>query len=106
MKFSSFFLTSTLAFTSVFAHPHHQHAEEVEEPRLEERQSGFTAVTGISGNVYPRLEVRQMLWNKPNQWTLLLLGMQQFQQMSQDNKLSYYQIAGVHGVPVCPACHG
>lgn len=114
MKLSSIFLTSSLAFTSVFAHPYHQHAEGVEAPRLEERQSGYTAVTGVQGNTYPRLEVRQMLWNKPNQWTLLILGMQKFQQMAQNDKLGYYQIAGIHGVPrvnwdnvgQCSSCGG
>ena len=36
---------------------------------------------------------------QPNQFTLLLLAMQQFQAQPQSNQLSYYQISGIHGVP-------
>lgn len=108
MKFSSLAYSLSLA-SSVLAHaaPHpfaqHLHAHDIhDEPHhLEERQSGgFTAVTGVPGNaVYPRLEVRQMLFNKPNQWTLFVLALQKFQKMSQSDKMSWYQIAGIHGVP-------
>lgn len=71
----------------------------LDERSLEERQSGFLPVTGVPGATHPRLEIRQMLFNKPNQWTLLILGLQRFQQMSQSDRASYYQIAGIHGVP-------
>ena len=105
MKLSSLFYSLSLA-SSALAHAAPQpFAQELEhshdEPQhLEERQSGgFVAVTGVPGNVYPRLEVRQMLFTKPNQWTLFVLGLQKFQQMSQSDKLSYCQIAGIHGVP-------
>lgn len=105
MKFSSLFFTLSLA-SSVFSHPSQPFAQDVDditdEPHiLEERQSGgFVAVTGVAQNaVYPRLEVRQMLFTKPNQWTLFVLGLQRFQQMSQNDRMSYYQIAGIHGVP-------
>ncbi|KAK5127553.1 hypothetical protein LTR85_006893 [Meristemomyces frigidus] len=40
-----------------------------------------------------------MLYNKPNQWTLFILAMQAFQAQSQTSATSYYQIAGIHGVP-------
>lgn len=80
---------------------------------LEERASTF-AITGIAGAVYPRLEVREMLNNHPNQWTLFILAMQAFQAQSTTNQLSYYQIAGIHGVPrvswdgvaECSTCSG
>ena len=65
---------------------------------LEERASTF-AITGVPGTVYPRLEIRQMFDQRPNQFTLLLLALQQFQAQPQSNQLSYYQIAGIHGVP-------
>lgn len=112
MKFSSLFCSLSFA-SSAFAHAapqpfaqdlefdhdhHHHHHDEPQ--HLEERQSGgFVAITGVPGNVYPRLEVREMLFNKPNQWTLFILGLQKFQRMSQSDRLSYYQIAGIHGVP-------
>ncbi|QIW98152.1 hypothetical protein AMS68_003670 [Peltaster fructicola] len=95
MKFSTLILSASVAISSVFAIPHHRH----QELHNEKRQSGYTAVTGPSGPVYPRLEIRQMYWNRPNQYTLLLLALQKFQSMSESDKLSYYQIAGIHGVP-------
>lgn len=70
---------------------------------LEERQSSFTLVTGVQqGGVQPRLEVRQMYNTKPDQWNVFLLGMQRMQRQAQNNKLSFYQIAGIHGVPNIP----
>jgi len=67
---------------------------------LEKRQSTVVVTTGASGTaIYPRLEVRQMLNTKPNQWTLFILAMQAFQAQSQTSATSYYQIAGIHGVP-------
>lgn len=72
----------------------------LEDRSLEERQSGGSlAITGVPGATHPRLEVRQMLFDKPNQWTLLIMGLQRFQQMSQSDRAGYYQIAGIHGVP-------
>ena len=111
MKFSSLFCSLSFASSAFahaapqpfaqdleFDHDHHHHHDEPQ--HLEERQSGgFVAITGVPGNVYPRLEVREMLFNKPNQWTLFILGLQKFQRMSQSDRLSYYQIAGIHGVP-------
>jgi tyrosinase len=108
MKFSSLFYSLSLA-SSVLAHaapnPFTQDVDDIhdhdEAHHLEERQSGgFVPVTGVPGTaVYPRLEVRQMLFNKPNQWTLFVLALQKFQAMSQSDKMSWYQIAGIHGVP-------
>jgi len=47
---------------------------------------------------YPRLEIRQLRQNA-DQWNLYLIGMERFQAKSKDDKLSYYQVAGVHGRP-------
>lgn len=46
----------------------------------------------------PRLEIRELKKNA-DQWNLYLLGMERFQAKSKSDRLSYYQIAGVHGVP-------
>jgi tyrosinase len=106
MKFSSLFVPLSLA-SSILAHatpqPFTQDVDDAhDEPHhLEERQSGgFMAVTGVPGTaIYPRLEVRQMLFTKPNQWTLFVLALQRFQRMDQNDRMSWYQIAGIHGVP-------
>ncbi|KAK0943420.1 hypothetical protein LTR48_004577 [Friedmanniomyces endolithicus] len=66
---------------------------------IEKRQSGVVTTNGISGTIWPRLEVRQMFNTRPNQWTLLILAMQAFQAQPQSSATSYYQIAGIHGVP-------
>jgi tyrosinase len=123
MKFSSIFFSLSLA-SSALAHaapqPFAQDVDDLleEHHHIEERQSGgFVPVTGVTvtGNgIYPRLEVRQMLFTKPNQWTLFVLGLQRFQRMSQSDRMSYYQIAGIHGVPrqdwdgvgQCSSCRG
>ena len=82
---------------------------------IQKRQSSTVVTTGASGtSIYPRLEVRQMLYNKPNQWTLFLLAMQQFHAQAQTSATSYYQISGIHGVPrtnyngvgQCSTCSG
>lgn len=100
MKLSTFLLAASSAISSVLADPHHNHhAHEALHEQLHERQSDYYAVTGGSNGVWPRLEIRQMYWNRPNQYTLLILAMQRYQAMSQSDKLSYYQISGIHGVP-------
>ncbi|KAH7118957.1 hypothetical protein B0J11DRAFT_552225 [Dendryphion nanum] len=48
--------------------------------------------------IYPRLEIRELEKNE-DQWHLFLLGLRKFQDMDQNDKLSYYQIAGIHGRP-------
>ena len=70
-------------------------------------------VTGASGSVLPRYEIRQLQQNAA-QWNVFLLAMQKFQIQPQSGKKSYYQIAGIHGVPriswdgvgKCSACTG
>lgn len=46
----------------------------------------------------PRLELRD-LEKDAELWNMFLLSMARFQAMDQNQKISYYQIAGIHGVP-------
>ena len=62
---------------------------------------GTYGITGAGNDMAPRLEVRQ-LQNNPTQWNLFLLALNGYRWMDQNDKLSYYQIAGVHGVPNIP----
>jgi len=96
MRLTSLICGLSLASQSVLAYYVPTLDEAAEE--LEKRAS-VVATTGISGTVYPRLEVRQMLFNRPNQWTLFILAMQAFQAQDQSSATGYYQIAGIHGVP-------
>ncbi|KAH7065183.1 hypothetical protein B0J12DRAFT_693548 [Macrophomina phaseolina] len=67
---------------------------------LVERQAGntFFAITGATGGVQPRLEIRDLA-AKADQFNLFVLAMQRFQSKAQNGKLSYYQVSGIHGRP-------
>ncbi|KAK1640802.1 hypothetical protein BDP81DRAFT_457782 [Colletotrichum phormii] len=56
---------------------------------------------GTQGPVEPpmRLELRDMIKDHPDQWTLYLLALERFQAVPEDQPLSYFQIAGIHGRP-------
>lgn len=74
--------------------------------QLFERQAGgaFQAVTGAGydpandGPVPARKEIREFE-KDANQWTLFLLALDAMQATSQDDPLSWYKIAGIHGLP-------
>ena len=73
--------------------------QDQEEP-LEKR--AFYAITGLkSGGTHQRLEIRQLQRNTA-QWNLYLLALNRFKGMSQSDKLSYYQVSGIHGRPFVP----
>ena len=118
-------LLSVLQFTVAFQHGTHHHAhparaadaaieahmEEISS-ELEKRQStGFTAITGVCSSgtasngqcnsgrtASPRLEIRDLKKNA-DQWNLYILGMERFQAKDKNDRLSYYQVSGVHGRP-------
>lgn len=99
----SFFLPATTAtpLRSLFQSPN---SESRSLTRLEKRQATFYPITGVplngtngSGPV-PRLEVRQLQGNA-DQWNLYLLGLDRLMNVDQGDKLSYYQISGIHGRP-------
>nr|OQO21312.1 hypothetical protein B0A51_09062 [Rachicladosporium sp. CCFEE 5018] len=70
--------------------------------RQSDGASGYTVVTGIQGtSPQPRLEIRQLEKNV-DQWNLFMLGLTRFMATNQSEKLSYYQIAGIHGRPYVP----
>jgi hypothetical protein len=59
--------------------------------------SSVFPVLGVRGlgvdTIHPRLEIRELQRNK-DQLNVYLLGLQRMQNMAQDDKLSYYQVAG------------
>ncbi|KAF2203556.1 Di-copper centre-containing protein [Delitschia confertaspora ATCC 74209] len=55
-----------------------------------------------NGAVPIRREIRDLQQNYPDTWNLYLLGLQSFQMVDQKDPLSFYQIAGIHGVPYVP----
>lgn len=103
MKFSSILGYFALLATSVSAIPaiFEKEFQELDDQfsDLDKRQNSFYAITGVQGNGQrPRREIRE-LQKKTNQWTLFLIALRRFHDLPQSNKLSYYQIAGIHGVP-------
>lgn len=72
---------------------------------MEKRQGGFFSVLGMSGlgdnGLHPRLEIRELQKNT-DQWNVYLLGLRRFQNVAQDDKLSYYQVAGTFGYFLAP----
>ena len=61
---------------------------------LEARQGGFYPINGPSvGGVQPRLEIRDVQTNA-EMFNLFILATKRFQEMKQDDKLSYFQISG------------
>ncbi|KAF7188991.1 Tyrosinase [Pseudocercospora fuligena] len=109
MKFFTFLSAAAIACTSVLAHPVHP---DEQSHVLEKRQQANVALVTPSGSTYPRLEIRQLKDTKPNQWTLLVLAMNQF--MTSSGQSSYFAISGIHGVPrvnynnvgQCSSCGG
>jgi tyrosinase len=65
--------------------------------REEANATPLVSVLGIRGlgsdTIHPRLEIRE-LERRPDEFNVFLLGLQRFQNVSQDNKLSYFQVAG------------
>ncbi|KAM0718253.1 hypothetical protein Q7P37_006585 [Cladosporium fusiforme] len=80
----------------------HDDGEQLLNRRQNTNSSGFTVVTGIQGtSPQPRLEIRELQKNA-DQWNIYLLGMNRFMRTNESEKLSYYQIAGIHGRPYTP----
>ena len=94
-------LPSALLLSSCLGNPVQatQQSHAVEHVVLEPRAS--FQITGAPGPVHPRLEIRQ-LQNNPDQFNIYLLALQAMQLTSQSNKLSWYQVMGIHGVPFKP----
>ncbi|EQL01216.1 hypothetical protein G6O67_000099 [Ophiocordyceps sinensis] len=55
----------------------------------------------LNGSIPRRLEVRQLKAD-PYKWDLFILALSMLQNADQDDPLSWYQIAGIHGVPFKP----
>ncbi|KAF2706982.1 Di-copper centre-containing protein [Pleomassaria siparia CBS 279.74] len=61
-------------------------------------QGPYFPISGAIGGVQPRLELRQ-LQQTGEMWNLYLLAMTEFQAMDQGAIGSWFQIAGIHGMP-------
>ncbi|OAG18877.1 tyrosinase [Alternaria alternata] len=61
--------------------------------------SSYFSVVGVQGTgVYPRQELRE-LEKDTELWNIFIQAFARFQAMDQSQKTSFYQVAGIHGVP-------
>jgi tyrosinase len=58
----------------------------------------YYPITVATGGVHPRMELRE-LEKTGEMWNLFLLAMTDFQKMDQNTIDSWFQIAGIHGMP-------
>ncbi|TID22241.1 Di-copper centre-containing protein [Venturia nashicola] len=64
------------------------------------RQTAPVAVTGFAGeSIQPRLEIRELQQQQPDQWNVYILALIRMQQVDQSDVLSWFSIAGIHGIP-------
>ncbi|PHH86072.1 hypothetical protein CDD83_10786 [Cordyceps sp. RAO-2017] len=74
---------------------------------LTRRQDAATPIVvgklplAADGSIPRRLEIRQMRADQ-YKWDLFILGLSMFMNADQQDPLSWYQIAGIHGVPFQP----
>jgi tyrosinase len=55
---------------------------------------------GVNGNIVPiRQEIRSL---HPDMMNIYLLGLQRMQSLPKTDRLSWFQIAGIHGRPYAP----
>jgi tyrosinase len=66
--------------------------------RRQNTTEDIVPVLGLPGlgvtTTYPRLEIRE-LQRRPDEFNVYLLGLRRFHNTSQDDKMSYFQIAGM-----------
>lgn len=93
---SEYLAVASLLATLGFASPGSQ--TDVIEKRQQPGPGSYYAITGARDGVFPRLEVRELAKNA-DMWNLFLLALTDFQAIDQNQIDSYYQIAGIHGMP-------
>lgn len=59
-----------------------------------QKPGSYYAITGATGGVFPRLEIRELERAGGEMWNLFLLALTEFQAMDQQIIDSYFQIAG------------
>jgi hypothetical protein len=92
-------LSCTAALVQVSIAGPRRHHRGNRTPTIEERQSANTpyAITGVqTGQALPRLEIRDLQNNYPDQFNVLILAWRSMQAMDQSDFLSYFGIAGTH----------
>jgi tyrosinase len=93
MKFVQFMAASLLT-ASTNASP--LYASDNSQLVTRQNAGSYYAITGATGGVFPRLEIRELEKAGGEMWNLFLLAFAEFQAMNQTVIDSYYQIAGTY----------
>lgn len=77
------------------------------QPTKHSKMANYFSVTGvrdgINGEIVPiRQEIRTLQSSNPDMFNLYLLGMRRMQSLPKTDKLSWFQISGIHGRPYAP----
>ncbi|KAK3335847.1 tyrosinase precursor [Cercophora scortea] len=64
--------------------------------------TGVPTTAGPDGSVPLRRELRDLQKNYPDQFNLYILGLKNLESVDEAQLTSYYQIAGIHGLPFKP----
>jgi tyrosinase len=109
MHFTSLIAATSLAFTTVaFASPYKPASDNDAAPEspsawLAKRQNGPVITTGATGlgdgKIHSRLEINDVYFNRPEQWSLLVRAMTQWKSLPEDLVTGYFQISSIHGRP-------
>ncbi|PVI06884.1 Di-copper centre-containing protein [Periconia macrospinosa] len=73
------------------------------EKSIKARQNSYYVLQPVTdGGVQPRMDIRELERNPAYKevWTLFLLAVERLKAVDQQNKTSFYQVAGIHGRPV------
>ncbi|KAF2664571.1 Di-copper centre-containing protein [Microthyrium microscopicum] len=68
-----------------------------------QKRAGATpvAIVGVqNGEVQTRMEFSDLLNQQPAQFNIMMLGLARMMKLNQTDQLSYFRIAGIHGVPL------
>ncbi|KAJ6283161.1 common central domain of tyrosinase-domain-containing protein [Bipolaris maydis] len=100
MKSFASLIAGSIAFLSFLSSTHaafnHTDGPSCGAPKPDD---SYFSVVGVQGTgVHPRLELRE-LQQDGELWNMFILAFARFQAMDQTQKTSYYEIAGIHGVP-------
>ncbi|KAF2205503.1 Di-copper centre-containing protein [Delitschia confertaspora ATCC 74209] len=65
-----------------------------------QEQGVVIGLKDVTGNVSPRKDIDWQIVNQPEAFNIFLIALWELQQEGEtDNKMSYYQVAGIHGLP-------
>lgn len=62
----------------------------------------FTPITGVQGGVVERMPIGQLRGQQPDVFNMLTLALDRLMKFEEDRELSWFKLAGIHGLPFEP----